>query len=421
LFGLLLLVIIAMGADWTRFRGPQGMGTSDEKGLPAKWSAKENVVWRTELPGPGGSSPVTLGNGIYLTCYSGYALDIEEPGDLYKLKRHVLCLDRATGSILWKKDFEPAQPESAYSGNNNTWHGYSSSTPTTDGQHLYFFFGKSGVYALDLNGNEAWHADVGSKATGWGSGNSPVLYKNLLIVNASVESDAMVALDKATGKEVWRVDYLKGARNTPVVVDVADGKSELVVSLPGKVDGAIVAYDPENGKELWRCKGIPDGGYVCPSVIANNGIVYAIGGRKNTALAVRAGGRGEVTESHLLWHVGKGSNVASPVYHNGHIYWLHERQGVAYCLNAETGETVYEKRLEPRPGISYASALVADGKLFYVSQHDGTYVLAAKPEFELLAHNTFADDDNRANASPVVSNGQLIFRNDRYVYCLGKK
>jgi outer membrane protein assembly factor BamB len=128
-----------------------------------------------------------------------------------------------------------------------------------------------------------------------------------------------------------------------------------------------------------------------------------------------------VTQSHVLWRANKGSNVSSPVYHEGHLYWIHERQGIAYCLDAKTGETVYQERLEPRPGIVYSSITAADGKLYAVSQHNGTYVLAAKPQFELLAHNVFADDDNRANASPAVHAGQLLLRNDRYVYCIGRR
>jgi hypothetical protein len=146
--------------------------------------------------------------------------------------------------------------------------------------------------------------------------------------------------------------------------------------------------------------------------------VYAIGGRKNTAIAVRAGGRGDVTETHRLWETGKGSNVSSPVYRAGHIYWVHESRGIAYCLNATTGETVYEKRLTPRPRLIYSSVTFGDGKLYCLSQDLGTYVIAAQPEFELLAHNVL-DDDTRANASIVVSDSQLLLRNDRHLYCIG--
>jgi outer membrane protein assembly factor BamB len=248
-----------------------------------------------------------------------------------------------------------------------------------------------------------------------------VLLGDLLIVNAAVEGGGLVALNKKTGESVWHVGIPGGTRNTPILVPLKDGTQELVLSTPGNPDGNIVAFDPASGQELWRCRGIADGGYVCPSVVAHDGVVYAIGGRRNTAVAVRAGGRGNVTETHLLWRKEKGSNVSSPVYHEGHLYWVHEGRGIAYCLNAQTGETVFEERLNPRPDLVYSSTIAADGKLYAVSQHRGTYVLAAQPKFELLAHNVLGEDDSRTNASPAVHAGQLLLRNDRYIYCIGRK
>ena len=171
---------------------------------------------------------------------------------------------------------------------------------------------------------------------------------------------------------------------------------------------------------MWNCEGIPDEGYVCPSIVSHEGIVYAIGGRKNTAIAVRAGGKGDVTDSHVLWRKSVGANVSSPVLVDGHLYWVHERSGTANCLNAKTGETVYQQRLEPRPGVMYASVTAGDGKLYCPSQHSGTYVLAAKPQFELLAHNVIEGDDSRCNASIAIDRGQVLLRNDQYLYCLGK-
>jgi len=418
---VLFVVSCAMAADWTQFRGPGGAGSSEETGLVAEWSSKKNIIWKTELPGLGTSGPIVISGRIYLTCYSGYAEDASSPGDMDNLMRHVVCVDRKSGKLLWSKEFEPKLPESKYSGGNDSRHGYASSTPVTDGEHLYIFFGKSGVYCLDLDGNQKWRQDVGDGTRGWGSSNSPVLYKNLLIVNASIEDTALVALDKGTGKQVWKKSGIRGSWNTPVLVETEKGEAELVISLPGKPVGKIVGMNPESGEELWTCEGIRDGGYVVPSVIAHDGIVYAIGGRQNTAVAVRAGGGGDVTESHRLWSKGKGSNVSSPVFHDGHIYWTHESKGIAYCLNAKNGETVYEERLEPRPGLTYSSTFVADGKLYCASQYNGTYVLAAKPIFELLAHNTFEDDNSRINASPIAHDGQLLMRTDANLYCIGTK
>lgn len=408
--------IASDAADWMQFRGPTGSGRSEEKGLPEKWTETENVVWKTALPGLGSSCPITVGDAIYLTCYSGYAETVEKPGDQKNLMRHLVCLDRAKGTIRWKKDVPPQLPESEYSGGNNSWHGYASSTPTSDGKNIFCFFGKSGVWCFDLKGEKVWSTSVGTQATGWGSATSPVLYKDLVIVNAGVESGNLVALNKVTGKEVWKTPGTSSAWSSPILVNLPSGKSEIVMNLPQKKgEGRIAAFNPEDGKEIWTCKGIPDG-YVCPSVIHHEGVIYAIGGRKNTSVAVKAGGSGEVKP---LWTTGNGSNVTSPVYHDKHIYWMHERSGTAYCVEAATGKQVYAEKV-PGVGTTYSSGLYADGRIYYVTQKGGTIVLAASPEFKLLATNKL-EDTSRTNASPVPDNGKLLIRTDKNLYCIGKK
>lgn len=157
---------------------------------------------------------------------------------------------------------------------------------------------------------------------------------------------------------------------------------------------------------------------MCPSVIAHEGVVYAIGGRRNTAVAVRGGGRGDVSDTHVLWTVDKGSNVASPTFHEGRLYWMHEKQGTFVCLDAETGRVVFEERVEPRPGIVYASVTIADGKAYVTSQYDGTFVFEAGGTYRPLAHNTFTDG-RRANACLAVDRGQLLLRDDGAIWCLG--
>ena len=404
----------ASAEEWTQFRGPDGSGISGAVGVPTAWGSQENVVWKTELPGPGTSSPIILGNRLYLTCYSGYAESIEDPGDMNRLMRHLVCVDRTSGALLWTKDFAPNLPESEYRGGNNTRHGYASSTPTTDGERLYVFFGKSGVYGLDLEGNILWHTDLGTDTNGWGSATSPSLYKNLVIVNASVESGSLVALNRETGDVVWRTPGIKGSWSSPALVAVGESH-EVVLNLPNEVAG----FDPDTGEKLWHCEGIPDG-YVCPTPLAHEGVVYVIGGRKNTIVAVRAGGRGDVTSTHVLWKAGVGSNVTSPVYLDGYLYWFHDSRGFAYCVNAETGDVVYEQKLDPSPGLLYASVTAVDGRLYAPSQDNGTYVVAATPEFQQLAVNRFEDDPSRTNASVAVSNNQLIVRTDKAVYCIGQ-
>lgn len=404
---LIMLLASASAIDageWPQFRGPGGLGVSDETNLPVAWSDTENIVWKTEMPGFGAASPITLGDRIYLTCYSGYGTD--DGQKMEDLTLHVVCVNRADGSIAWDATVKPKLPETERVRD----HGYAGPTPVTDGEYLYVSFGKTGVLKFDLNGNQIWQTDVGSNTHGWGCGTSPVLFKNLVIVNASVESGALIAIDKNSGTEVWRAPGMDESWNTPHLVQLENGQQELVVS----VKDYILGFDPVNGKELWRCNGIPD--YVCPSVVSQDGIVYAIGGRQSRAIAVRAGGRGDVTDSHKLWEAKAGANVASPIILDGHMYWVSDRNKVAYCLRLSDGEILYSERF---PGQPYASAAAGDGKVYIVTRYDGTYVLAATPEMTRLAHNEL-QDNSTFNASPVISNGQILLRSDRYLYCIGK-
>jgi outer membrane protein assembly factor BamB len=412
---LLFLSVVGptIAADWQQFRGPHGQGVSDEKGLPTEWSADKNIAWKVSLPGAGASSPVTAGNRVFVTCYSGYGLDEKKPGEMKDLRRHLLCIDRSNGKQIWAKEFEPLLPEHEYKG-EGAYQGYAANTPLVEADRLYVFFGKSGVYCFDLDGKEIWHESVGKNINGWGSGPSPIVYKNSLIVNASVESGAVVALDKATGKETWRAKGVGAAWNTPVLVTTPEKTQELVVSVQDRVLG----IDPENGKELWRADGVHR--YVCPSVVAHDGVVFAIGGG-SASLAVKSGGRGNVTKTHGIWREGRGSNVGSPVYYEGHIYWANDGNGQINCQQADTGKFVYSENLKPASGQVWASPVLADGKLYFVSKSNGTYVVAASPDFKQIAHNVIEGDKSRSNASLAVSDGQLFLRNDKYLYCIGKR
>jgi outer membrane protein assembly factor BamB len=408
----LLVVLLAGGANWMQFRGPGGLGSSDEKGLPVTWSSKENIVWRTEMPGPGTSCPIVVGKRVYITAYSGYGL-VPNEGEMDKLMRHLLCIDREKGTILWTKDFRPVLPESKYQKGNDSEHGYSSSTIASDGQSLYVSFGKSGVYRLDMDGKEIWNASVGTGTSGWGSSNSPVLYKDMVIINASIESQSLVALNKSDGKEVWRTKGIRSSWNTPVLVDAPNG-TEVVVS----DNNNVLAFDPANGKEVWRVSGFNN--YVCASVVANKNIVYVVrtGGKAGSALAIKSGGQGDVTDSHVIWRSPKSSLVPSPVYYEGRLYWP---GGVAQCLDAANGKEVYAGRLTGGGTSFYASPLAADGKIYYVTRTAGTYVIQVGPEFKQLAYNKFDDDSSRSNASPIAHDGCILMRTDKYLYCIGMK
>jgi len=403
----------SMGADWTRFRGPQAGGRSDQTGVAVRWSPEQNVLWKTAMPGFGTSSPIILGERVFLSCYSGYGLDQEEPGRSKDLKHHLVSVDLKSGKILWQTSNKAELPETEYRG-FVALHGYSSSTPTTDGQAVYSFFGRSGVFAYTLSGEQIWQASVGNKTHGWGSGASPILYKNLLIVNASIESGSLVALDKASGKEVWRAGGINQSWGTPLVVDLADGKQELVLSIKGKTLG----FDPATGEKLWSCDSVDD--YICPAVIAHEGIVYICGGRRPLTCAIRSGGRGDVTDTHRLWTLKKSTKVPTPLYSDGLLYWVDQR-GIAVCLKADDGAVVYEKRLKikGRRDKVYASPVLADGKLYVVTREGGTIVLATGESFEELARNSLGDE-SIFNATPAITGSQLLIRSDRFLYCIGK-
>ncbi len=250
--------------------------------------------------------------------------------------------------------------------------------------------------------------------SGWGSAASPVLFQDLVIINASVESQSLIALDRRTGSEKWRVGGIRDAWNTPVLVQAESGRQELVMAIKGKV----LSFDPATGKSLWTCA-TDIGWYMVPSVVAADGVVYCLGGRSGiAALAVRTGGSGDVTSSHRLWTSIKGSNVSSPVVRDGHLYWVHEQLGVAYCAEAENGNLVYEERLN-RAGQVYASALLAEDRVYYLTRSGRTFVLAARPGFEQLAVNDL-NDGSVFNGSPAVDGTRLLIRSDKFLYCLGQ-
>ncbi|MBN1854140.1 MAG: PQQ-binding-like beta-propeller repeat protein [Pirellulales bacterium] len=401
-----------IAADWYQFRGPAGNGVLDARDLPESWSPSENLVWRVQLPGPGASSPIVLGERVYLTCYSGYGVDEDESNDMALLQRHVICIDLKNGKIIWDRPMQSSGSNHSYEGFQSL-HGYASSTLATDGKSIYYFFGTSGAGALLLDGESLWSTDVGSNTHSWGSGTSPVLHGDLVIINASVESGMLFGLNKVTGEVVWRAGGMEESWSTPVLVTVPGGGTEVVASVKNR----LLAFDPVSGEALWTCDSMQD--YICPSPVAHHGVVYAIGAREGTALAVRAGGRGDVTKTHRQWLINKGSNVSSPVYYDGYLYWVHEGQGSAYCVDAATGDVVFGKRLSPRPGKIYASPVIADGKIFIVSREKGTFVLAARPEYELIAHNEPLDESIH-NGSPAIAGNRLLIRSDQWLYCIGK-
>lgn len=426
--GILLVVCLVfefshrvVGSDWAQFRGPNGSGVAPTDAHPVThWSESENLRWKLPLPGPGSSSPIVVGERVFVTCYSGYG-DGSAGASLEKLERHLVCVDRNQGKVLWDRSIPAGQPEDPYTG-FLTEHGYASGTPVSDGENVYVFFGKSGVLGFDLSGKQLWKTIVGKDSSNrrWGSGSSPILYKNLVIVNASEESRSVRALDKATGAEVWKAeaDTLELAYGTPSLVETA-GQIELVLSVPGELWG----MNPDTGKLRWYATtGIT--GNVSPSVVSANGLVFTTGGFPRMATAaIRAGGKGDVTATNIVWTSQSASYVPSPVVVDGHLFVVTDG-GFAQCLDATDGKVIFKERL---PGASasgrggkpfYASVIQANGNLYAVSRRNGTFVIEAKPAFKLVTQNQLAGDDSDFNAMPAPSLGQLFLRSNRNLYCI---
>ncbi len=221
-------------------------------------------------------------------------------------------------------------------------------------------------------------------------------------------------MNKSNGQEVWKATGINEAWNTPLVIDAIGGRKEVIIA----THGTIQAFDPANGKPLWTCK-TDITWYMVPSVVAQDGIIYCLGGRSGVAsLAVKSGGSGDVTTSHRLWTSNKGSNVSSPVFLDGHLYWMNDSRGIAYAAKAESGDLVYEERVD-RAGTVYSSAVLADGRIYYLNRDGRTFVVAAKPGFELLATNELRDR-SLFNGSPVVDGKRLLIRSDKFLYCIGQ-
>ncbi|MCB1231989.1 MAG: PQQ-like beta-propeller repeat protein [Verrucomicrobiae bacterium] len=423
LFATFVVSSPADAENWPGFRGPDGAGVAEDAKVPLTWGPEtENLKWKVLLPGPGSSSPIVWGDHVFVTCYSGYG-DGSEGGDLLTLNRHLLCVDAKSGSVVWEKAFPAPLPEDPYQGFISE-HGYASHTPVTDGEVVVAFFGKGGVVALDFEGNELWRQDVGSRysSKGWGTSASPILYGDLVIVNAAEESNALYAFDKKTGKQVWKTENpsLVSIYGAPVIATVGEDRDDLIVPVPGEMWG----FNPETGKLRWYA-GMDITGNISPSpVIAGDRIVQFGGYPKTMGIGLKLGGEGDVTESNRLWQNNDArSYLTSPCFYEGKLYWVTD-QGIACCADPDTGELLYEERLDTassggRGKPFYASPIIVNGHLVAVSRTAGTFVIAAKPEFELVRVNRIAGDESRFQGTPAVSDGMLFLRSEKALYAIG--
>ena len=408
------------GEDWLRFRGPNGSGISQSDKLPMTWSDSKNVAWRVALPGPGASSPIVLGNRVFITCYTGYGIDREDPGDVSALVRHLLCIDRSNGTMVWETSVPSAHDEDPYQG-FITEHGYASSTPVTDGERVFVFFDKTGVVAFDMEGQQQWMTNLGTNSdpANWGGGASCILVDELLIVNAANVGNAIVALRKDDGSEVWRLDdpEMTNCWGTPIVVEL-EHRTELVLSVPGQ----ILGIDPQTGEELWFAQS-PIDRTVCASLVEADGTVYTMGGRAGDAIGMRCGGEGDVSDTHTTWVAKLRSGIDTPVLVDGKLFWV--SGGRAYCADCETGAEIFKARLaesvgstERRLAPSYASPIVVGDKIVMLSRSGNAYIIAASRDFNKLQENQLDEDPGPFNGTPAYSDGQLFLRSNQYLYCI---
>ncbi|WP_158222763.1 PQQ-binding-like beta-propeller repeat protein [Rhodopirellula sp. MGV] len=396
--------------QWNRFRGPSGSGVV-QADLPTEWDDEKNLAWKTELPGRGSSSPVIWNGRVYLTAYTGYGFDLESPGDREALQLHVLCYGLDTGQPIWDCVIKPSAEEQEY-GKRLGEHGYASPTPCVDDSGVYAFFGPSGLVAVSLDGEMRWQRTLGTKTAGFGAAASPILYDELVIQNASIESGTLYALEKSSGEVRWQADQIERAWTTPTIVSLGE-RDELVVNQKD----AILGFDPSSGERLWRCDAIED--YVVPCVVVNDGMLYCSGGRSSKTFVIRPGGRGDVSESHLVWEQSRGANVTTPVVVNGHVFWSHDKS-IALCLDVATGQEVFRERLPTRSRV-YAS-IVSDGKhLFLTTRDSGVLVIDAAGEYRELAINRLGDEGEQFNATPAIAADRLLLRSDRTLYCVKKE
>ncbi len=395
-------------ASWTRFRGPGGRGVV-QANLPTHWSNTKNLAWQLDLPGKGSSSPVVWGNRIFLTAFTGYGLEIESPGNRGDLKLHLLCIDLPSGQLVWDCRIDPSPSEQELT-KRVAEHGYASPTPCVDDDAVYASFGPSGVVAVSHDGKLLWRQDTGTETAGFGAAASPILHEDLVIQNASIESGKMFGIEKSTGQIRWTFDGIPKAWTTPTLVKLDDGQTELIVNRKD----AIVGFDPATGEQLWICDAIPD--YVVPCVIEHGGLLYCSGGRSNMTFVVRPGGRGDVSQSHLVWEKSLGANVTSPILVNGHLFWSHDKS-IALCLRASDGELMFRERMPTRSRV-YGS-IVSDGKhLFLTTRDAGVLVLDASPDYREIATNQLGDDNEVFNATPAIAGDAMLLRSDRRLYLI---
>jgi outer membrane protein assembly factor BamB len=417
-------VLFAADDDWPRWRGPNndGMARGD---APLEWNDTKNIAWRATIPGRGHSSPVIWGDKIFLTTAvpagDAPASQVQQgsgrgagggAGAGREHKFLVLCLNRNTGKVIWERVAKSATPHEGYHGKYGS---FASNTPVTDGKHLYAFFGSRGLYKYDLNGNLVWQKDFPPMRMRlqFGEGSPTSLDGDTLYLKFDQEEGSyMVALDKNSGKELWRVSRDELSSWSPPLVVTHNGRKQVVVSASTRVR----SYDPATGKLIWETAGL--GSNVIPAPVTANNMVYVMSGhREPNMLAVRLGREGNLTGTDAIaWTNDRGNSYsASPVLHEDKLYFVSDN-GMISCLNALTGEPYYRQQRLPKPYTLKSSPVGANGKL-YVSTESGDVVVVKMGEkYEVLAINTLADQ--MFISTPAIAGGSIYLRGPETLYCI---
>jgi len=401
---------LAQAENWPQWRGPNLDGVSGEKNLPLRWNRTESIAWKLSLPAWSGSTPIIWGGRIFLNVAD-------------KDRVNLWCLDRKEGAVLWKKHLADGN----FKINKQNM---SSPSPVTDGTAVYVMTGNGILKAFNFSGSELWARDIqkdyGQFGLNWGYASSPLLFEDALYIQVlhgmkTREPSYLLRVDKRSGRTVWRVERpteavheSPDAYTTPALLRY-DGKVEIVVSGGDCVTG----HDAATGRELWRGNGFnpqKDPAYrVIASPVVHDGVVYTPT-RVRPLQAVRAGGRGDITESHRLWAFQNGPDVPTPVTDGTYFYVVNDR-GIVWCLDAKTGKEIWGSQ-RIKHGIYSASPVLADSRI-YVTNEDGlTTVLRAGPKFEVLAEN---DLEDYCLSSPSISEGQIFIRTAQYLYSIGKR
>ena len=425
------------GEDWPQWRGPSGNGVSSEVNLPFRWNVDSNIVWKVALAGLGGSSPIVMDNQIFVTSQIGSAtvrvgshpqLARDDPSlvvrenpmggrrsepqkDIDEVLLVVEAFNISNGKKLWEYRVTATGPFPEL----HEKHNLATPTPVTDGKHIYAWYGNGLIVCLDMEGNLVWSRHLGQEYSPfkiqWGHGSSPVLYYDLIILLCDHSAASyLLALDKTTGKEQWKEDRGKDrvSFSTPAVVPSPEG-DELIINSSERID----AYNPKNGELLWYIGSQRQS--PIPSPVFHDSVIYMSRGYRNSDfLAIRPGGRGEVTESQTLWRTPTGASyVPSIIYYNGLLYMTSDA-GILTCADAGTGKQVWKQRLR---GVFFASPVAADGKVYFVSETGETIVVGAGREPNIIARNNLGE---RLIASPAISRGHIFLRSDENLFCIGK-